>query len=119
LAVVVDEVMNRQDAKNAKRDLEGSLFSLREKLIQSKIENPKSKIYLLGHAHLDMAWLWRVSETWEAAQSTFESVLKLQSDFPELVFCHSTPALYAWVEENRPDLFRAIQEKVAAAWQTG
>ncbi|KOP25929.1 alpha-mannosidase [Hapalosiphon sp. MRB220] len=115
LAVVVDEVMNRQ---NAKRDLEGSLFFLREKLIQSKIENPKSKIYLLGHAHLDMAWLWRVSETWEAAQSTFESVLKLQSDFPELIFCHSTPALYAWVEENRPDLFRAIQEKVAAGlWE--
>ncbi|PLZ17252.1 alpha-mannosidase [Fischerella thermalis] len=121
LAVVVEEVMNRQDAKDAKEErgeFDRRLLSLRNHLLQSKIENPKFKIYLLGHAHLDMAWLWRVSETWEAAQSTFESVLQLQVDFSELVFCHSTPALYAWVEENRPDLFRAIQEKVVAgSWE--
>jgi alpha-mannosidase len=78
----------------------------------------KSKIFLLGHAHLDLAWLWPVSETWNAAQKTFESVLKLQEDFPELIFCHSTPALYAWIEEHRPDLFGAIQAQVAAGrWE--
>jgi alpha-mannosidase len=79
----------------------------------------KSKtIHLLGHAHLDMAWLWQVEETWRAAQSTFESVLKLQQDFPDLVFCHSTPALYAWVEKNRPDLFAQIQATVKAGkWE--
>jgi alpha-mannosidase len=76
------------------------------------------KILLLGHAHLDLAWLWPVSETWSAAQRTFESALGLQEVFPELIFCHSTPALYAWVEENRPDLFAAIQERVAAGkWE--
>jgi alpha-mannosidase len=120
--------MNRQDAKGAKREekeeeaeeeegeFEKSLLLLRENLIQSKIYNPKSKIYLLGHAHLDLAWLWRLCETWEAAQRTFESVLGLQEDFGELIFCHSSPALYAWVEENRPDLFAAIQGKVAAGF---
>lgn len=75
-------------------------------------------IWLLGHAHLDLAWLWPVSETWEAAQRTFESALGLQEDFPDLIFCHSTPALYAWVEENRPDLFAAIQARAAAGkWE--
>ncbi len=59
-----------------------------------------------------------MSETWNAAQQTFESALKLQADFPELIFCHSTPALYAWIEEHRPDLFAAIQEAVAAgSWE--
>ncbi|QOV23425.1 alpha-mannosidase [Anabaenopsis elenkinii] len=78
--------------------------------------NPQ--IYLLGHAHLDLAWLWPVSDTWKAAQNTFESVLRLQADFPELIFCHSTPALYAWVEEHRPDLFSQIQAQVAAGrWE--
>ncbi|MEG4839408.1 alpha-mannosidase, partial [Microcoleus sp. B9-D4] len=76
------------------------------------------KIYLVGHAHLDLAWLWPVPETWEAAQRTFESVLKLQSEFPDLIFCHSTPALYAWMEEHRPDLFAAIKKQVAAGcWE--
>ena len=75
-------------------------------------------IYLVGHAHLDLAWLWPVPETWEAAQRTFESVLKLQSEFPDLIFCHSTPALYAWIEEHRPDLFAAIKKQVAAGcWE--
>ncbi|MEG4146568.1 alpha-mannosidase [Microcoleus sp. Pol12B5] len=76
------------------------------------------KIYLVGHAHLDLAWLWPVPETWEAAERTFESVLKLQSEFPDLIFCHSTPALYAWVEEHRPDLFAAIKKQVTAGcWE--
>ncbi|WP_414565309.1 MULTISPECIES: alpha-mannosidase [unclassified Anabaena] len=97
---------------------------LRERLIESDFlaacgwGKEKGKIYLVGHAHLDLAWLWPVSETWRAAQNTFESVLKLQADFSELIFCHSTPALYAWVEEHRPDLFRAIQDAVAAGcWE--
>ncbi|MGK7920751.1 MAG: alpha-mannosidase [Trichodesmium sp.] len=70
------------------------------------------KVKLLGHAHLDLAWLWDVEETWEAAQRTFISVLNLQEDFPELIFCHSTPALYEWIEENRPDLFNRIKRQI-------
>ncbi len=129
LAAMVREVTNRQDAKDTeeeKGDLV-SFLSLRQNLIQSDILAPqlmggwgdqKSKIFLLGHAHLDLAWLWPVSETWNVTQNTFESVLKLQADFPELIFCHSTPALYAWIEEHRPDLFRAIQAQVVAGrWE--
>ncbi|WP_071191485.1 alpha-mannosidase [Trichormus sp. NMC-1] len=109
--------LEEKDAKEErkeekKEEWESVLFNLRESLIQSKIQNLKSKIHLLGHAHLDLAWLWPVSETWKAAVSTFESALSLQADFPELIFCHTTPALYAWVEEYRPDLFAKIQTQV-------
>ncbi|MEH2348380.1 MAG: alpha-mannosidase [Nostoc sp.] len=128
LATMVGEVTNRRGAEfTEKEELVKSFLSLRQNLIQSDILAPllkggwgdqKSKIFLLGHAHLDLAWLWPVSETWNAAQNTFESVLKLQEDFPELIFCHSTPALYAWIEEHRPDLFQAIQAQVAAGrWE--
>ncbi len=94
-----------------------SLSHLRQNLL-SQIPARQSKIFLLGHAHLDMAWLWPVKETWIAAQRTFESALKLQQEFPDLIFCHSTPALYAWMEEHRPDLFAAIQNQVKAGrWE--
>lgn len=73
---------------------------------------PTPQIFLLGHAHLDLAWLWPVSETWEAAERTFTSVLQLQEEFPQLTFGHSTPALYAWLEEHQPHLFAAIQNRV-------
>ncbi|MDZ7960027.1 MAG: alpha-mannosidase [Aulosira sp. DedQUE10] len=141
LAGLVGEITNHTDAEEKKKDWENILATLRHHLQESNLhlrssarqllqrgEPPqrtasciggsKSKIYLLGHAHLDLAWLWPVSETWNAAQHTFESALKLQADFLELIYCHSTPALYAWIEENRPDLFKAIQEAVAAGrWE--
>ena len=105
------------DAVSHKEEFRRSLSTLRQNL-QSKIPPPlsnggKSKIHLLGHAHLDLAWLWTVSETWEVAQRTFESVLTLQQEFPDLTFCHSTPALYAWIEQHRPDLFAAIKQQIA------
>ncbi len=110
----------RKITTNVDPEWENLLLSLRQHLQELHLypSTAKSKIYLLGHAHLDLAWLWPVSETWNAAQSTFESVLKLQQDFPELIFCHSTPALYAWIEAHRPDLFAAIQQTVAAgSWE--
>ncbi len=92
-----------------------TLANLRQKLPTLRSNNT---IYLLGHSHIDMAWLWAVNETWEVAQRTFESVLKLSQEFPNLTFCNSTPALYAWIEQHRPDLFSAIQEKVATGcWE--
>ena len=76
------------------------------------------QISWVGHAHLDLAWLWPVAETWEAAERTFKSVLQLQQDFPELIFGHSSPALYAWCEAHRPELFQQIQKQVTAGrWE--
>ena len=93
-----------------------SLASLRHNLTVAIDELPllqQRHIFLLGHSHLDLAWLWPISETWEVAQRTFESVLKLQQESPNLIYSHSSPALYAWIEQHRPDLFAAIQQQVA------
>ena len=70
---------------------------------------PRGSLHWLGHAHLDLAWLWPVADTWQAAERTFRSVLDLMRRWPELRFAHSTPALYAWVEQHRPALFAEIQ----------
>ena len=56
----------------------------------------------VGHAHLDLAWLWPVSETWEAAERTFESVLNLQKDFPELIFLSFQPCPLCLVRGASP-----------------
>ena len=67
-------------------------------------------VRVLGHAHLDLAWLWPVADTWQAAERTFDSTLSLMERWPELHFGHSTPALYAWLEQHRPTLFARIRE---------
>ena len=93
-------------------EFERSLGQLRQTLLPLAEGMQHRSLHLLGHAHLDLAWLWTVDETWEVAERTFRSVLDLQQEFP-LTFCHSTPALYAWIEEHRPDLFKEIQAAVA------
>ena len=71
---------------------------------------PVGVVHWLGHAHLDLAWLWPVADTWQAAERTFCSALDLMEHYPELHFAHSTPALYAWVERHRPALHARIQQ---------
>ncbi len=99
-------------------DIKQQVKSIASKDPQSTIHNPQFTIQLLGHAHLDMAWLWEVAETWEVAERTFSSAINLQQLFPKLTFCHSTPALYEWIEINQPELFdRICQQIKAGTWE--
>ncbi len=90
-----------------------SIIKIREELQPLAINIKKRQFNILGHAHLDMAWLWTLNETYTVAERTFKSVLNLQKDYPELTFCHTTPALYNWIEKNRPELFKSIQTAVS------
>ncbi|MEL7227525.1 MAG: alpha-mannosidase, partial [Cyanobacteria bacterium J06576_12] len=89
-----------------------SLSQLRRTLKHHSPKLKERQIQCVCHAHLDMAWLWPISDTWTAAERTFQSILNLQKDFPELTYTHSSPALFEWIEQNRPDLFEQIQQKV-------
>ena len=90
------------------------LAQLRSQLLPLATEIKQRRFNLLGHAHLDMAWLWTTDETYEVAERTFKSVLNLQQDFPALKFGHTSPALYEWIEHHRPELFKSIQAAVKA-----
>ena len=89
-----------------------SLIELRNKLLPLSAYIKNRNFYLLGHAHLDMAWLWTMDETYTVAQRTFNSVLNLQKDSPSLTFGHTTAYLYQWIENHNKPLFAQIQAKV-------
>jgi alpha-mannosidase len=89
-----------------------SLLQLRQQLLPLTEGLKQQQINLLGHAHLDMAWLWPLEETWEVGERTFQSVINLQTEFADLVFGHTSPVLYQWIEEHRPALFEQIQVAV-------
>ena len=91
---------------------EYDLAQLRSNLLPLAQEIKQRRFNLLGHAHLDMAWLWTTDETYEVAERTFNSVLNLQQDYPALTFGHTSPALYQWIEHQRPELFASIRAAV-------
>jgi alpha-mannosidase len=70
-------------------------------------------IIAVGHAHLDVAWLWPTSQTRRKAARTFSSVLRLMEQFPDFHFTQSQPQLYRYVAEDHPDIFERVRARVA------
>lgn len=66
----------------------------------------------VGHTHIDVAWLWTVSQTREKAIRSFSTVLKLMEEYPEYTFMSSQPQLYEFVKEDAPELYEKIKERV-------
>ena len=90
------------------------LAALRTRLQPLSAWIKQRQITCVGHAHLDLAWLWPVADTWQAAERTFRSVLALQADFPDMTYTHSSPALFDWLETHQPELFQAVADAIAA-----
>ncbi|WP_340022013.1 alpha-mannosidase [Paenibacillus sp. FSL K6-1096] len=66
----------------------------------------------VGHTHIDVAWLWRLKHTREKTARSFSTVLRLMEEFPEYQFLQTQPQLYAYLEQDYPELFGRIKEKV-------
>ncbi len=76
------------------------------------------RISLVGNAHIDIAWLWRMAETMALTKNTYETVVKNMGEYPELTYAQSQAVTYDWIEKKHPDLFRKIREKVKSGrWE--
>lgn len=72
----------------------------------------------IGHAHIDVAWLWRLHHTRMKAANTFATALFHMERYPHFVFLQSTPQLYQFVKEDHPEIYARIQARVAAGqWE--
>lgn len=67
----------------------------------------------IGHAHLDLAWLWPERETIRKGARTFATALKNMERFPDYVFGASQAQLYQWIKEYYPTLYTKVKERVA------
>ena len=68
--------------------------------------------FMVGHAHIDAAWLWTMSETVEICHSTFSSVLQVMEKYPHFRFSQSSAQYYEWMEEKYPEIFEGIKKRV-------
>jgi alpha-mannosidase len=74
--------------------------------------------YLVGHAHIDHAWLWPIAETERKAARTFANMARYAIEFPEFVFIQSQPAQLEIVEREYPDVFASVKAAYAAGqWE--
>ncbi len=70
--------------------------------------------YAIGNAHIDLAWLWPLQETYRKTARTFAAQLRLLDEYPDYKFLQSQPACYEMVRKYYPELFERIKEAVKA-----
>ncbi len=68
--------------------------------------------FLVGHAHIDMNWLWDFEDTIDICRRTFLSVDHLMDEFPEFVFSQSQGAIYSLMQDHEPEVFERIKRRV-------
>ncbi|HEY3797295.1 MAG TPA: glycoside hydrolase family 38 C-terminal domain-containing protein [Caulobacteraceae bacterium] len=79
---------------------------------------PQGRIALVGHAHLDTAWLWPIEETRRKARRTFSTAAELVRRHPGFVFAQSFAEYYRQLEDDDPELLAAVQaEARAGRWE--
>lgn len=88
----------------AKRILEEGLYS--------KINKDAPVVSAIGHTHIDIAWLWTVSQTREKALRSFSTVLSLMEKYPDYKFMSSQPILYQFVKEQNSEMYEKIRQRV-------
>ncbi|MBS6196691.1 MAG: alpha-mannosidase [Clostridiales bacterium] len=76
-------------------------------------KNTDVTVNVVGHTHIDVAWLWRLKHTREKAQRSFSTVLRLMERYDEYLFLQTQPQLYKYVKEDCPELYEKIKQKVA------
>ncbi len=63
----------------------------------------------VGHAHIDMNWLWPWPETVQVCRDTWRSVMHLMNLFPDFGYVQSQPGAYAAIQKRYPREFAAMQ----------
>jgi len=81
-------------------------------VMEAKNGSTAPVFYAVGNAHLDLAWLWPMAETYRKTARTFAAQLRLIEEYPEYKFIQSQPASYEMCRKYYPELFARIKEAV-------
>lgn len=68
---------------------------------------------LIGHSHLDTAWMWPVRETKHKAARTFANALSVMDRYPDYTFVQSSVLHLDWMKKEYPAIFEGIRQRTA------
>jgi alpha-mannosidase len=118
-AAEAEEILKAVEAKNpTAQEIEDALHKVRNVLEHTHPMMEQFTGHLVGHAHIDLQWLWEWQEGIVATERTFEQAIKFMDEYPGFTFSQSSSCLYQTIEENYPVLFEKIKKKVASGqWE--
>ncbi len=69
-------------------------------------------IQVIGHAHMDMNWLWTYFETMKMSNDNLRQTVAFMKEYPDFTMIQSQAAVYKFVEMVDPPLFKEVQKYV-------
>ena len=99
----IEEVIPSTEKITEATELINKLFSEGRKL---------PYVGIIGHSHLDTAWLWTVDETKRKLMRTVSNAVEMLRRYPEYTFFMSTVLYLKWIEDADPTLFAEVQKYV-------
>ena len=82
-------------------------------LVKTGGDRSRGKVAVVGHSHMDTAWLWPVEETIRKCARTYSQVLTYMDMYPDYNFIQSSALHLDWMREYYPDIFEGIKKRVA------
>lgn len=86
-------------------------LEITENLLNKKSDNPLN-VYAVGHAHIDLAWLWPIRETRRKIARTYASVIDLLEKYPDFIFGISQPQVFEWLKADYPELLTKLKKYI-------
>ena len=86
-------------------------FSSANGQMKDALPNPNT-IHVVGHAHMDMNWLWTYSETMQMCNDNLRQVVAFMGEYPDYTMLQSQAAVYNFVEMVDPPLFEQVKKYV-------
>ena len=76
------------------------------------------EVLAVGHAHIDLGWLWPIAVTHHKCVRTFATQVRLLKEYPDWVYQQSSPQTYKWMEKDAPELLVEIKKLIKAGrWE--
>ncbi len=69
-------------------------------------------LHCVGHAHLDMNWMWNWPETVATVNDTYSTVDKLMHEFPDFRFAQSQTSIYQIMKDYTPRLYETVKQRI-------
>ncbi len=92
----------------------GSFSSVYGQTNKSKNKPVADTIHVIGHAHMDMNWLWTYSETMQMCNDNLRQTVAFMNEFPDFTMLQSQASVYNFVEMVDPPLLEQVKKYVKA-----
>ena len=70
-------------------------------------------LILVGHAHIDMNWMWSFDETVAATVATFTTMLRIMDEYPTFTYAQSQTSVYKIIDDYAPEMKEEMLQRIA------